>query len=104
YADEASGPDYPGLVASKMKAQEGISPSFLQGHCGDVNSGTSGRGDAEAVSDAVVKALQQAIKSAREVNVNEIRQVTGTFHAPLDIELHKRQLAEYRADPTQCAK
>jgi neutral ceramidase len=102
YADEMTGPDFPGLVASKMKTQEGLSPSFLQGHCRDVNSGTSGRGDAEAVSEAVVTALRQAIKNAREVNVNEIRQVTGTFHAPLDIEFHKQQLAQYRADPTQC--
>ena len=102
FADEMAGPDFPGLVASKMKTQNGLSASFLQGHCGDVNSGTSGRGDAEVVSDAVVTALRQAIKSPREVNVNEIRQVTGTFHAPLDIEFHKQQLAQYRADPTQC--
>ncbi len=85
-----------------MKAQEGLSPSFLQGHCGDVNSGTSGRGDAEAVSDAIVKALRQAIKSARSVDVNVIRQVTGTFHAPLDVEFHRKQLEEYRANPSQC--
>lgn len=104
YADESTGPDFPGLVAAKMKAQEGLTPSFLQGHCGDVNSGTSGRGDAEAVSDAIVKALRQAIKGAHTVEINEIRQATGTFHAPLDIELHQRQLAEYRADPTQCTK
>ena len=104
YADETSGPDFPGLVASKMKTQEGLSPSFLQGHCGDVNSGTNGRGDAEVVSDAVVKALRQAIKSARPVEVNEIRQTAAMFQAPLDIELHKRQLAEYRADPAQCTK
>jgi hypothetical protein len=104
YADEASGPDYPGLVASKMKAQEGISPSFLQGHCGDVNSGTSGRGDAEAVSDAIVTALRQAIKSERPVDVNLIKQASATFDAPLDIELHKRQLEEYRSDPSQCNK
>jgi len=104
YADETSGPDFPGLVASKMKAQEDLSPSFLQGHCGDVNSGTNGRGDAEVVSDAIVKALRQAMKSARSVDVNDIRQVTETFQAPLDIEFHKRQLAEYRADPAQCTK
>ena len=104
YADETSGPDFPGLVASMMKAQEGLSPSFLQGHCGDVNSGTNGRGDAEVVSEAVVKALRQAIKSARLVEVNDIRHVTAMFQAPLDIEFHKRQLTEYRADPTQCTK
>jgi len=102
HADESTGPDFPGLVASKMKAQEGLSPSFLQGHCGDVNSGTSGRGEADAVSDAIVKALRQAIKSARPIDVNEIRQVTGTFHAPLDIEFHKQQLEEYRTNPSQC--
>jgi neutral ceramidase len=104
YADETSGPDFPGLVASKMKALEGLSPSFLQGHCGDVNSGTSGRGDAEVVSDAIVKALRQAIKGAREVKVNEIRLTTRAFQAPLDIELHQRQLAEYRADPSKCTR
>jgi hypothetical protein len=103
YADETSGPDFPGLVASKMKTQEGLSPSFLQGHCGDVNSGTSGRGDADAVSDAIVKALRQAIQSAQPVPVDRIRQLTGTFHAPLDIELHKKQLEEYRTNPSQCA-
>jgi neutral ceramidase len=104
YADENAGPDYPGLVAVKMKAQANLSPSFLQGHCGDVNSGTSGRGDPEKVSDAIVTALQGAIKAARAVEVREIRQVTGTFQAPLDIELHKKQLEEYRADPAQCTK
>jgi neutral ceramidase len=104
YADENAGPDYPGLVAAKMKAQANLSPSFLQGHCGDVNSGTSGRGDPEKVSDAIVKALRQAIKSARPVEVRDIRQVTGTFQAPLDIELHKKQLEEYRTDPAQCTK
>jgi len=104
YADENAGPDYPGLVAAKMKAQANLSPSFLQGHCGDVNSGTSGRGDAEKVSDAIVTALQRAIKTARAVDVRDIRQATGTFHAPLDIEFHKKQLGEYRADPAQCTK
>lgn len=102
YADETSGPDFPGLVSSKMKTQAGLSPSFLQGHCGDVNSGTSGRGDAEVVSEAIVKGLRQAIKNAREVKVTEIRQAGATFQAPLDIEFHKRQLAEYHADPAQC--
>ena len=104
YADETSGPDFPGLVASKMKEQENLSPSLLQGHCGDVNSGTSGRGDPEAVSDAIVKALRQAIKNTRLVDVTEIRQTTEVFRAPLDIDLHKRQLAEYRTDPAQCSK
>jgi neutral ceramidase len=104
YADETAGPDYPGLVAAKMKAQAGLSPSFLQGHCGDVNSGTSGRGDPEKVSDAIVAALQEAIKHERAVEVTEIRQATGTFHAPLDIELHQQQLEQYRTDPAQCTK
>jgi neutral ceramidase len=104
YADQSAGPDFPGLVASKMKAAAGISPSFLQGHCGDVNSGTSDRGDAEKVSDAIVKSLQQAIKNTRPVDVTRVRQVTGTFQAPLDTEFHKRQLEEYHADPTNCVK
>jgi hypothetical protein len=104
YADQSTGPDFPGLVALKMKTATGISPSFLQGHCGDVNSGTSDRGDAEKVSDAIVKSLQQAITNTRPVDVARIRQVTGTFNAPLDIEFHKRQLEEYRSDPTNCVK
>ena len=104
YADETTGPDFPGLVASKFKNQAGISPSFLQGHCGDVNSGTSGRGDPEKVSDAIVTSLHQAIKNGRPVEVAQIRQVTSTFRAPLDLELHKQQLETYRADPAQCVR
>jgi Neutral/alkaline non-lysosomal ceramidase, N-terminal len=102
YADESTGPDFPGLVATKLKAAQGLSPSFLQGHCGDVNSGSSGRGDPEVVSDAIVAGIRKAINNPRPIEMSEIRQITATFHAPLDIELHGRQLAEYRADPSKC--
>ncbi|NJN14620.1 MAG: VCBS repeat-containing protein [Planctomycetes bacterium] len=34
----------------------------------------------------------------------EIRQATGTFEAPLDLERHRAQLERYRADPAACVK
>lgn len=107
YKDGNSGPDWPGRVAEKMKqGDEKISPSFLQGHCGDVNpgSGDPWLGDPEKVSDAVVAALRQAIKAARRIPVEEIRQATGEFAVPLDLEKLKEQLEQYRSDPSKCTK
>ena len=39
FADEAAGPDWPGMVAEQVRQNEKLEPSFLQGHCGDVNPG-----------------------------------------------------------------
>ncbi len=37
FADESAGPDWPGMVAELVSKNEKLQPSFLQGHCGDVN-------------------------------------------------------------------
>jgi neutral ceramidase len=106
YGDDLSGPDWPGLVAETLKKTDGVSPSLLQGHCGDVNpgSGTPWLGDPRQTSDAVAAALRKAVGSARPVKVDEIRQVTGEFAVPLDLGKHREQLERYRSDPASCTK
>ena len=105
YTDGSAGPDWPGLVARKMKDEDELSPSFLQGHCGDVNPGPGepNLGDPEKVSDAVLGALRKALKAARPVKVDRIRRESADFDAPLDIEKLKEQLERYRASPETCA-
>jgi neutral/alkaline ceramidase-like enzyme len=104
YTDGNAGPDWPGLVAERMKKEDGLSPSFLQGHCGDVNPGTGSPhlGIPEKVSDAVLAALRKALKTARRVKIDGIRQAKAEFQAPLDLERHKEQLERYRSDPEKC--
>jgi hypothetical protein len=104
YTDGNAGPDWPGLVAKKMKDEDGLTPSFLQGHCGDVNPGTGdpNLGDPEKVSDAVLDALRKALKAARPVKVDRIRRENADFDAPLDMEKLREQLERYRANPETC--
>jgi neutral ceramidase len=98
FRDEKAGPDWSGLVAEKMNKRDGLSPSFLQGHCGDVDPPL----DAEKVSEAVTTALHQAVEHARPVTVGEIRQVSMDFEIPLDVELVKGDLEKYRKTPEKC--
>ena len=39
YQDDQAGPDWPGLVDELVRQRLNMAPSFLQGHCGDVNAG-----------------------------------------------------------------
>jgi hypothetical protein len=104
YADGLAGPDWPGLVARKMEAHDGLVPAYLQGHCGDVNPGESGRGDAEKVSDAVYTALHHAVGHSKHVPFEHIEVLSKTHELELDLDLFKRQLEEYRKDPSACTK
>ena len=85
YKDPMTGPDWPGLVAEALRSSDGLAPSFLQGHCGDVNpgSGTPWLGDPKQTSEAIATALRQAIRTARPVPLGVVRHVTGEFAAPL---------------------
>jgi neutral/alkaline ceramidase-like enzyme len=106
YTDGNAGPDWPGLVAEKMKAWDDLSPAFLQGDCGDVNPGPGNPslGDPEKVSDAVYAALHHATNHSSLVEVDAIRTATTAIKLPLNIARLKDQLERYRKDPSQCTK
>ena len=104
YTDGQAGPDWPGLVAEKMSERDGLEPSFLQGHCGDVNPGTgqTSLGDPEQVSEAVYAALHHALNHSTYVAVNHLRMIRSKVKMPLDIDRLKDQLERYRRDPAKC--
>lgn len=106
YTDGLAGPDWPGLVATKMAARDELQPAFLQGHCGDVNPGPGKPwlGEPEQVTEAVYAALHHATNHARLNEVNALRMVNGEVHLPLNMALLKEQLATYEANPAQCTK
>jgi len=106
YSDGQAGPDWPGLVGQKLKARDGLTPSYLQGHAGDVNPGTgkSFVGDPEEVSEAVYAALHHAINHSVRVDCKEMRLVHSDTKVPLDMTELKEQLDTYRRDPSKCNK
>jgi hypothetical protein len=104
FADELAGPDWPGMVAELVRAGEKLDPSFLQGHCGDVNpgDGSDWRGEANQTIKAIYPALKQAIAAARPVPVDCLRTLRESFRMPLDMGLFKTWLERYKKDPKQC--
>ncbi len=104
YADTLAGPDWPGLVTKKTEARDGLSAAFLQGHCGDVNPGESGRGDAENVSEAVYASLHHAVEHSQHVPFERIQFASKNHEFDLDLDRFKQQLEQYRKDPSACAK
>ena len=106
FADEAAGPDWPGMVAELVRTQDKWQPSFLQGHCGDVNpgDGSDWRGEVNQTVRAIYPALRQAIASAAPVQVDRLRTVREEIRLPLDLALINRWLQQYREKPDQCAK
>ncbi len=104
YGDGEAGPDWVGLVAKAVREKHGVTPGYLQGHAGDVNPG-DGKiwiGKAEPTAAAITKGIDQAIAACQRVAVPELRTVTEQFEVPLDIELLKQQLQQYRENPEQC--
>ena len=105
YTDDNAGPDWPGLVAERTRAGEKLSPSFLQGHCGDVNPGPgkpSWLGEPEKVADAVHAGLKQAVSEAKPVAVDVLRMRTTEVALPLDVPLLRARLEQYQKDPSKC--
>ena len=106
FADEAAGPDWPGMVAERVRNSEKLEPSFLQGHCGDVNpgDGSDWRGEAEQTVRAIYPALRQAINSAAPVKVDRLKTVRGSFPVPFDNGLMQSWLEQYRKEPEKCVQ
>ena len=104
FADDLAGPDWPGIVADMVKKSHQLSPSFLQGHAGDVNPGDGDpwRGDHEETSQAVYLALSTAIDAAQPVKVDRLQTASRQFDVPLDMALFKSWLDDYRHDPSAC--
>jgi neutral ceramidase len=69
FQDTQTGPDWPGIVAQKIQQADGVTPSFLQGHIGDVNPGDGKKwiGDAEPTATAVALALHHAMNHSELV-------------------------------------
>ncbi|HEX4145086.1 MAG TPA: neutral/alkaline non-lysosomal ceramidase N-terminal domain-containing protein [Pirellulales bacterium] len=106
YQDEASGPDWPGLVDRLTLESHKLVPSYLQGHAGDVNpgDGTLWIGKAEPTAAAVHKALVSAIDGAQTVHVDQLRVVTGQAELPFDLKRLADEVERYRSDPAACDK
>ncbi len=104
YADQQAGPDWPGEVARQIQEQEGLRPSFLQGHIGDVNpgDGSDWRGEIRPTVAAITPALKQAIATASPRRVDCLHTRTTRFNLPFDMELFSQWLEEYRRNPETC--
>lgn len=104
YTDDNAGPDWPGLVAELTRAESKLVPSFLQGHCGDVNPGPGKPwlGVPDEVARAVHAGLKQALNEAKPVKVDVLRTRSAEIELPLDIPLFKARLEQYRKDPSKC--
>ena len=91
------GPDFDGHVSKLVKQHFDITPSFLQGHCGDVNTGDgkSFLGDADKVSHIVFAAIKKAMKEAREITVSQMQMVRTSFAVPYDKMLWNEWITHY---------
>jgi neutral ceramidase len=105
FQDEQAGPDWPGMVEDLIRQRLNLAPSYLQGHCGDVNAGdaTHWIGSIENTAEPVAAAIAQALRSARPVPVDQLRLQTQQFPLPLDIDTFRQWLEEYRSDPSKCS-
>ena len=104
YTDDNAGPDWPGLVTERVKNEQNLVPSFLQGHCGDVNPGDGNPwlGVPEKVAEAVHAGIKRALDEAKPVKVDLLRFKTARIQLPLDIPLFLARLEQYQKDPSKC--
>ena len=105
FADDLAGPDWPGMVAERIRDSHRLEASFLQGHAGDVNpgDGRDWRGEANQTTGAITPALQRAIDGATPIAVDQLRSASETFPVPLDMERFESWRQAYRSDPAKCA-
>ena len=105
YQDGLAGPDWPGLVAAKLRESHGLEASYLQGHAGDVNPGPGDPwiGLPEPAADAVHAALKAAVDNAKPVRADSLSVAAAECEVPFDVDRLKADLARYEADPAGCA-
>jgi len=105
YTDEQAGPDWPGLVAKMTHDSHKLSPSYLQGHTGDVNPGDGSPwiGDVQETATAVHTAIASAMDGLERIHVDSLQSKTQEFQVPFDIDMFKGWLAQYKKDPSKCA-
>jgi neutral ceramidase len=104
YTDALAGPDWVGGVMDRIRESEKLTPSFLQGHAGDVNPGDGSPwiGDPAETVAAVTDAIRRALSAAKTVRVTELRTHAEQFHVPFDRERLKNELQTYRENPEKC--
>lgn len=105
YTGRKSGPDWPGVVTELCEDRFGFHPSFLQGHCGDVNPGAGARwlGDPDDTAAKVVAALGRCLNRAKRIEVDRFKVTQRSVALPLDIDLHLQQTQRYQRDPESCS-
>lgn len=104
FQDTLTGPDWPGIVAEKIKQSDNVSPAFLQGHIGDVNpgDGTKWIGDPEPTAVAIGLALHHAMNHSEFVEIDAMRIVHAEARLPYDLKRFQDDLAFYRDHADQC--
>jgi len=104
FGDDQAGPDWPGMVADRIRGADGAEPGYLQGHIGDVNpgDGTPWIGDPEETVSAIAPALHFATGHGDIVEIDALRIVTGTVELPFDMARFKQQRDTYAATPEKC--
>jgi hypothetical protein len=104
YTDGQAGPDWVGLTAELVRSKHGVSPGFLQGHCGDVNpgGGMPWLGDPQKTAQAVAAAIDRALTGAVRQPVDKLLLAGGECQVPLDIPLLQQELQHYRDKPEEC--
>lgn len=104
YQDTETGPDWPGIVAAKIKQANGVVPSFLQGHIGDVNpgDGTKWIGDPEPTAVAIGLALHHAMNHSEFVEIDALHVVRSEAVLPYDLKRFQEDLAYYRDHADRC--
>jgi hypothetical protein len=105
FGDGQAGPDWPGIVAQRIHAADGIEPGFLQGHIGDVNpgDGTPWIGDPEETVAAVAPAVHHAMGHGDLVMIGEMTFIESEARLDYDLERFENDLEMYRQDPEQCS-
>jgi hypothetical protein len=103
YTDGNAGPDWCGLVQNLVQEKTKLSPSFLQGHAGDVNPGNGDPwlGEPGQVSSAIATAVEQALVQAKPLEIDAIAVTNSEVAIPLNVELMRDQLERYRANPAE---
>ena len=105
YNDGAAGPDWPGLVTQRVQETFQVTPSYLQGHAGDVNPGNGVKwiGEAEQSANATFDGIKGAMAALQPIDVDVLRATTQVFQMSLDLDNYRNWLATYAADPDACA-